>query len=270
MTERDRSEAIEHFRRAAEADSRISAAFLGGSLAAGTADSLSDIDIYFVVDPSGYAAFLSEVESLLRDFGRLAFFDRHSDFGFDLVLFMFDNGVKGELGLGTTQNLKEMHVGPFKTLVDRTGLMSKVDFPLPTPMSGKSLRDYVEKQLRWYWYWYGQLLTSCSRDRLWSAEFSLSTMRERAFRLLKLVYQPKHHPEGVRFESSIPIVLQKELGETLAGFSARSFRGCGQTLTKIVKREIRPLLEATQAEYPSELETMILSKPQAGQPRNSP
>lgn len=260
MTERDRSEVIERFRGIAEADSRIVAAFLGGSLAAGTADAHSDIDIYFVIDPPGYDSFGSEVVSMLKDFGPLVFFDQHSDFGFDLVLFMFSNGVKGELGLGTIRNLKDMHRGPFKVLVDKTGLLSNVDFPLPPPMSGKSLQEYVEKQLRWYWYWYGQLLTSCARKRLWSAEFGLSTMRERAFTLLKLVHQPNHHPEGIRFEPSIPASLQRELGGTLASYSPASYRECARTLTDIVKKEIRPVLAVSGAKYPAELEKMILSK----------
>ena len=111
MTERDRSTIIQHFRRVAMADSRVLAAFLGGSLASGTADAYSDIDIYFVIDPSAYDGFHSEVDSLLKSFGPLVFFDQHHDFGFDLVLFIFKDGVKGELGLGTIRKLKDMHRG---------------------------------------------------------------------------------------------------------------------------------------------------------------
>ena len=236
------------------------AAFLGGSLASGTADAYSDIDIYFVIDPSAYGRFHSEVDSLLRSLGPLVFFDQHHDFGFDLVLFTFRNGVKGELGLGTTGNLKDMHRGPFKVLVDKTGLLGNVEFPLPPPLSGKSLQDYVEKKLRWYWYWYGQLLSSCERNRLWSAGMDLSAMRERAFSLLKLVYQPNHHPEGVRFEPSIPTSLKSELGATLPGFSPESFRSAADRLTKVLKREIKPLLTSSGANYPDELEMVILSK----------
>src|SRR5437867_2122684 len=54
MTERERSDVIERFRHIAETDSRVLASFLGGSLPAGTADAYSDIDNYFVVDPSEY------------------------------------------------------------------------------------------------------------------------------------------------------------------------------------------------------------------------
>src|SRR5207247_5742207 len=137
MTERERSDVIERFRHIAETDSRVLASFLGGSLAAGTADTYSDIDIYFVVDPSEYDSFHSDVASLLNTFGPLVYFDQHNDFGFDLALSMFKNTVIGELGLGTTRNLKNMHRGPFKVLVDKTGVMDNVEFPLPPPLTGK-------------------------------------------------------------------------------------------------------------------------------------
>src|SRR5438046_9605376 len=97
MTERERSDVIERFRHIAETDSRVLVSFLGGSLAAGTADAYSDIDIYFVVDPSEYDSFHSDVASLLNTFGPLVYFDQHNDFGLDLVLFMFQNNGKVNL-----------------------------------------------------------------------------------------------------------------------------------------------------------------------------
>src|SRR5436190_24334725 len=71
---------------------------------------------------------------------------------------------------------------------------------------------------------------------------------------------PAHHAEGVRLEASIPAILQKELGATLAAFTADSFKASGDRLTKIVKREIQPLLLSTAAQYPAIHETAIMSK----------
>src|SRR5207247_1328497 len=89
---------------------------------------------------------------------------------------------------------------------------------------------------------------------------TFTLLHARAFNLLKLVYQPAHHPEGVRLEASIPAILQKELGATLAAFTADSFKASGDRLTKIVKREIQPLLLSTAAQYPAIYETAIMSK----------
>ena len=100
-----RSAAVENFLRIAEEDPRIVAAFLGGSLASGLSDQYSDIDMYYVIDPSEYESFHSSVKSLIDGLGPVAYFDEHNNFGFDLVLFMLTNGTKGELGLGETASL---------------------------------------------------------------------------------------------------------------------------------------------------------------------
>jgi len=46
----------------------------------------------------------------------------------------------------------------------------------------------------------------------------------------------------------------------LAAFTADSFKASGDRLTKIVKREIQPLLLSTAAQYPAIYETAIMSK----------
>src|SRR6058998_730527 len=105
---KDRTAVVEEFRRIAEGDSRVLAAFLGGSLAARTADEFSDIDLYFIIDSRTYRRFHSAVPSLLRKMGPIVFLEEHSDFGFDLILFIFKNGVSGEIGLATHRNFKIM------------------------------------------------------------------------------------------------------------------------------------------------------------------
>jgi predicted nucleotidyltransferase len=155
-----RSATVETFHRIAEADSRIIAAFLGGSLASGIADQYSDIDMYYVIDPSEYESFHSTIRSLIDGLGPVAFFDEHNNFGFDLVLFMLTNGTKGELVIGTPDKLKVMHAGPFKVLVDKEGILKDAQFPYEKMLDGEALRKDIEKQLRMYWYWYGIVFTA--------------------------------------------------------------------------------------------------------------
>ncbi len=49
---------------------------------------------------------------------------------FDLVHFELEGGVTGEVAYGHTGNFTEMHGGPYEVLVDRTGLLEGVTFPL--------------------------------------------------------------------------------------------------------------------------------------------
>ena len=72
--------------------------------------------------------------------GPLVFLEHHNNFGFDLILFIFQNGVKGELGLGTTKNLKTLHAGPYKVLIDKKHLLDGFVFPFQSPLEGKDLQ----------------------------------------------------------------------------------------------------------------------------------
>src|SRR2546427_631821 len=137
---------IQKFEQIAREDPRVLSAFLGGSLADGTEDDFSDIDIYYILEEQSYSDFTSQMRDRLAEMGPLVFLEQHN-FGFDLILFIFQNGVKGELGLGTTKNLKTLHAGPHRVLVDKKLLLDGLVFPFQSPLEGKDLQEYVEKQL---------------------------------------------------------------------------------------------------------------------------
>src|SRR5207244_5584980 len=166
---------------------------------------------------------------------------------------IFQNGVKGELGLGTTENLKTLHAGPYKVLVDKKDLLDGFVFPFQSSLEGKDLQEYLEKQLRWYWYWYSVFLSAVARERLWSAFTQLQQMREYAFRLIALA----HHPQritGQRFERTVPRNVRDEIGNSsLLQYTRRSMIASGDKMTKILKKEIKQLLVYSHANYPADL-----------------
>ena len=252
-----RSATVENFRRIAEEDPRIVAAFLGGSLASGLADQYSDIDIYYVIDPREYESFHPSVRSLIDGLGPVAYLDEHNNFGFDLVLFMLTNGTEGELGCGTPDKLRIMHAGPFRVLVDRKGILKDAQFPYEKMLEGEALRKDAEKQLRWYWYWYGIVLTAVARDHLWSAQSALDTMRNHLFNLLKYSYNLR---PGAKIDRSLPRPLLIELGKTLPTLDPESLKTAAASMTIILKRETEGLLKATGAKYPTLFEKTVLAK----------
>jgi len=252
-----RSATVENFRCVAEEDPRIVAAFLGGSLASGLADQYSDIDMYYVIDPSEYESFHSSVKSLIDGLGPVAYFDEHNNFGFDLVLFMLTDGTKGELALGTSDKLKVMHAGPFKVLVDKKDILKNAQFPYEKMLEGEALRKDTEKQLRWYWYWYGIVLTAAARDHLWSAQSALNTVRSHLFNLLKCSYNLR---PGAKVDRSLPRPLLLELGNTLPTLDPESLKTAAASMAMILKRETKGLLKATGAKYPTLFEKTVLAK----------
>jgi hypothetical protein len=260
---KERSLFIQKFERIAREDPRILSAFLGGSLADGTEDDFSDIDIYYILDEQSYSDFLFQMRTRLGEIGPLVFLEQHNNFGFDLILFIFQNGVKGELGLGTTKNLKNLHAGPFKVLVDKKGVLDGYIFPFQNSLAGKDLQEYLEKQLRWYWYWYYVFLSAVARGRLWSAFNQLQQMREYAFNLIVLAHHPQKIP-GQRFERTVPRPVRDELGNaSLPEYTRNSMIASADAMTEILKREIKQLLLSSHADYPTDLEMTVLDKKQS-------
>ena len=88
------------FVEACEADERVAAAFLGGSFARGTADAYSDLDIYAITTDEGYDSFFADRQAFMRGLGRPVYLDDFNEFGFDMVLFTFEDEVEGELAAG--------------------------------------------------------------------------------------------------------------------------------------------------------------------------
>ena len=257
---KERSLFIQKFERIAREDPRILFAFLGGSLADGTEDDFSDIDIYYILDEQSYSDFPSQMRTRLSEMGPLVFLEQHNNFGFDLILFIFQNGVKGELGLGTTKNLKTLHAGPYKVLVDKKGLLDGFVFLFQASLEGKDLQEYVEKQLRWYWYWYYVFLSAVARGRLWSAFTQPQQMREYAFILIVLAHHPQKIP-GQRFERTVPRLVRDELGNaSLPQYTRSSMIASADAMTEILKREIEQLLLSSHASYPADLEATVLDK----------
>jgi len=257
---KERSLFIQTFERIAREDPRVLSAFLGGSLADGTEDVFSDIDIYYILEDQSYSEFLSQMRDRLTDMGPLVFLEQHNNFGFDLILFIFQNGVKGELGLGTTKNLRNLHAGPYKVLVDKKGVLDGVIFAFQAPLEGNDLREYVEKQLRWYWYWYYVFLSAIARGKLWSAFSQLQQMREYAFKLIVLAHHPQRIP-GQRFEKTVPHQVREELGNaSLPQYTRRSMIASADAMTQIMKREIKEFVVASRANYPADLEATVIDK----------
>jgi hypothetical protein len=125
--------AVERFRAACDGHRLVTAAFLGGSYAAGTARDDSDVDVYAVTAVEDYAEFVADRERFMRSWGDPVLLEDVWNFeglGFDMILFQLADGVHGELALGHTENLMRIHGGPYRVLVDRAGLLDGVVFPL--------------------------------------------------------------------------------------------------------------------------------------------
>jgi hypothetical protein len=172
--------AVERFAIASQDDPAVLAAFLGGSLAAETADEESDLDLYVVVDGSGYEQFLARRERFLQAWGDPVFSAEIRNFenlGFDMIVFTMADGVDGELALATPQNFRATHGGPHRVLVDKAGLLSGVEFPLLSFDETPEKED-VERTLWWFWWQARGAVKAWARRRWWEAASQLKGARD--------------------------------------------------------------------------------------------
>ena len=125
--------AIARFRVYCENEPLVLAAFLGGSFATGRAREDSDVDVYVISAEEDYAQLWERRVDFVRAMGDAELVEDHPNFeglGFDLVHFELEGGVTGEVAYAHTGNFMATHGGLYEILVDRTGLLDGVTFPL--------------------------------------------------------------------------------------------------------------------------------------------
>jgi hypothetical protein len=88
-----------------------------------------------------YDAFFAERRAFLGHLGEPVFFEDFSDFGFDMVVFIFSSGVEGELALGRASGFDHIHSGPFEIQVDKEGIPEACVFSLAPAVSGGAEGD---------------------------------------------------------------------------------------------------------------------------------
>lgn len=183
-----RHEAIDRFTEACRTEAAVVAAFLGGSIAAGTADEASDVDIYAVIEASAYDAFFARRASFMHSWSRPALLLDTLNFeglGFDMLHFVLADGVHGELALGHSDNFRVMHGGPHRVLVDKTGLLDAVTFTKYTPSEAER-RQQAEHALTWFWLDFIQFRKRLHRRDALGTSMQLTQLRRHCVQLLAL------------------------------------------------------------------------------------
>jgi predicted nucleotidyltransferase len=187
--------AVARFTTACREDARVAAAFVGGSYAAGTADEHSDLDLYVVVEDGGYGAFFADRVQFLHRMGTPLLAEDFDGFGFDMVAFLMEDGVEGEVALGRTSRFSHIHGGPHRTLIDRTGILDGIEFALLRP-SRDEQRTAVRRHLAWFWRELSLFTGAAERGRAWTALGYLDDARRRVVNLVRIEAEPGVWAEG--------------------------------------------------------------------------
>jgi len=176
-------EFIDRFVVACQADSRVLAAFLGGSHAREEADQYSDLDLYLVTTDEDFQAFLAGKRVFLRQLGDVPFLE---DFNIpNMLFFILSEGIEGELGIGRRSQFEHIHVGPYRLLLDKAGILEGARFQAPVFEPEARLR-FAIPLINGFWHDLGHFIVAIGRGQLWWAYSQIEVLRGICMNLMRL------------------------------------------------------------------------------------
>lgn len=260
VAERHRA-TLDRFVAACRADERVLAAFLGGSYARGTVDAYSDLDLYVIMADEPYAEFFAERAAFVRQFGAPVFLEDFDAYGFDLLLFIFADGVEGELALGRAGGFQHIHGGPHVILLDKTGILAGAAFPEQRPPPVEQV-ERLHGLLWWFWHDLSHhFLTPVARGRLWTAVGALEDLRRTCVDLVRLAADFTARPEGYeQVERVAPMERLRALEATFCPPQRAALLRAARTIIAFYREVAPPLAQAHGIPYPAALEQIICAR----------
>ena len=252
---------VDRLTAASQDDTRIAAAFVGGSRGAGTADEHADVDLYLVLHDDMYADFFTTRRDFMGRLGDPVFLEDFNGFGFDMLLFIFADGVEGELVMARESAFDHIPSGPFRALIDRDGILPPGAFP---PIKRRTVPEQRE-ELRWmvHWFWrdLSQLSRWMARGRLWSAYAHLEMMRHSCLNLARLKHDFTWRLESYhKLEAAADAEDLACFQRTFCTVEREAMLGAVRSLLDIYVRIAPPLAAEHGIPYPEKLHDVVLRR----------
>ena len=204
---------IESARAVLERDARVVAAWIGGSIAAGTADRWSDVDLRVAVEESDLPAVLAAMPATLAAIHPvLGWFGRPVRDG-RLVVFTFEGPLRADVEIATPAALRGPRHEAVAPLIDPRGQVARFA-SAPFAPSRLSPEELVEREAARVPAELGRLQRAIEDRSILAATQAQATLLESAQRLLLLLRDPvaaglagpKHAAEVLRAADVAPLL----------------------------------------------------------------
>jgi len=249
---------IDRFIAACVADTRIVAAFLGGSYAKGTADAHSDLDLCVITTDAAFDEFFAEREVFVRHLGDLLFLEQFNLP--NLVFLLYADGVEGELWFASEHRFDHIQCGPYVALFDPSGFLAGKTFPQPV-LEPAEQTEAVRSQVTVFWHDMSHFVTALARGQHWWAHGQLEELRGICMNLALLHHNAANGAEG--FWKIDKVLSDKELAPlraTYGFFDRDGLIGAADTLIRYYQDLAHSLVLAHNLEYPFQLERVLLER----------
>jgi predicted nucleotidyltransferase len=252
---------VERFVAACQADDRVLAVFLGGSYARGAADAHSDLDLSLITTDAAYEEFVAERAAFLGRLGELVFLENFDHQ--NLVFFIFQDDIEGELWFASENHLDRLHSGPYRVLLDKQGMLSGIAFPEPEP----GLADQIEilrRQVVWFWHDLSHFTIAMARRQLWWAQGQLHVLRQYCISLVRLRHNFSDADLGSeaywKLDQALPAEQLAPLQATYCPLERGAMLQAGLALVQWYRELAAPLAQAHEIAYPAALERVMLDR----------
>ncbi len=239
-------------------DQRIVAAFLSGSNARGEADAYSDLDLCVIATDAAYDDVLRERAAIIGRLGEPLFLE---SFGRDdIAFFILADGTEGELFFAREGGLDAIHTGPYRPLVDKTGLLAGAELPFTEPDPLEQVEE-LRRILQWFWHDLSHFIAALGRGQLWWAAGQLEALRAYCVNLARIEQHVEAQDEP--YEKLDKEISTRPLGSLRSTFCPIEQRAMLQAVQDILDfyRERAPVVaEAYGLPYPTELERLLCSR----------
>jgi len=252
---RDHQAVIARFVEACSADDRIVAAFLHGSYARAEADEYSDLDLGLITTDGAYADVWSDREAFIWRLGEPLFLE---DFGSEVTcFFILADGTEGELSFGRASRFREIHAGPFRTLLDREGILTSATFPVHTPDPTEQ-QEALRRVLSWFWHELSHFIAAMGRGQLWWAYGQLESMRRMCVNLSRIEQGLLAEEEVYeKLDQAISMVPLSTLGSTFCPMEQPAMLRATRDILHFFREQGPAVARARGLRYPAELDRLM-------------
>jgi hypothetical protein len=252
----DRSFLERLIERVAE-DDRFVALSLGGSHATLTADRYSDLDLTLIASDDDWESTCAARHTLFRELGDALFLEEHTDFGFLLILFMYADGVRGEVSFAPARDFNDVIGGPNIELVDKVGLFAGYT---PLGLDDTTRQRLIRRTLVWFWYDRRLLDVFLARDKLWTAHHYLERCRERCLDLAWLRDRPEVWPGGHEKAEILEAQSLEELRPSVVPLEHEAIASAARVCSDVYMELGPAVATANDVEFPSELAGAVAAR----------
>jgi hypothetical protein len=154
-----------------------------------------------------------------------------------------------------------MHVGPYRVLLDKRGILSGVTFPTRDVAPAEQTEE-LRRTVVWFWHdLQHHFMTPIARGQLWSAYGALDDLRRACVNLARMSEDFTAEAEGYEVvERALPIERLAPLAASCCPLERDAMLQAARVIVRFYEQLAPALAQAHGIAYPAELARMMSAR----------